>query len=109
MSEKFILNTVFKHEIKPIDEQAMRDYLAFIKEELAPTFRISSHVHRSPNITTSLTQQSLKEVFLFRSKGFCHRNVLQFSYRAAGGYIDSARSALGLFRGLSSVANRNNV
>ena len=36
MSEKFILNTVFKHETKPIDEQAMRDYLAFIKEELDP-------------------------------------------------------------------------
>ena len=28
MSEQFILNTVFKHETKPIDEQAMRDYLA---------------------------------------------------------------------------------
>ena len=36
MSEQFILNTVFKHEIKPIDEQAMRDYLAFIKRELDP-------------------------------------------------------------------------
>ena len=36
MSDKFILNTVFKHETKPIDEQSMRDYLAFIKEELDP-------------------------------------------------------------------------
>ena len=33
MSEKFILNTVFKHETKPINEQAIRDYLAFVKEE----------------------------------------------------------------------------
>ena len=36
MSKQFILNTVFKHETKPIDEQAMRDYLAFIKRELDP-------------------------------------------------------------------------
>ena len=36
MSEKFMLNTVFKHDTKPIDEQSMRDYLAFIKEELDP-------------------------------------------------------------------------
>ena len=36
MSEQFILSTVFKHETKPIEEQAMRDYLAFIKKELDP-------------------------------------------------------------------------
>ena len=56
MSEKFILNTVFKHETKPIDEQAMRDYLAFIKEELDPesefwleniSYKIDDYTHGS--------------------------------------------------------------
>ena len=35
MSEQFILNTIWKHENK-IDEQASREYLAFIKAELDP-------------------------------------------------------------------------
>jgi hypothetical protein len=56
MSEKFILNAVFKHETKPIDEQAMRDYLAFIKEELDPEsefwleniwYKIDDYMHGS--------------------------------------------------------------
>ena len=36
MSEQFILTILFKHETKPIEEQAMRDYLAFIKKEFYP-------------------------------------------------------------------------
>ena len=68
MSEQFILNTIWKHENK-IDEQASREYLAFIKAELDPEsefwleniwYKIDDYTHGS--ISFYASEESYKEM-----------------------------------------------
>ena len=56
MAKQFILNSIWKHEKQPIDEQTLRDYLAVIKSELDPNgelwleniwYKIDDYTHGS--------------------------------------------------------------